>query len=150
MLKKSQIGRSMIEMLGVLAIIGVLSVGGLAGYSRAMRANKMNNALDYMNRCYTVVRSIGDGMSALDANGAPAASAGSITCSTLLGETAPQGSNTDVCKRRAGGRTGCEIGWTSEADLNAMASKVGISTLQGSYFSFDSNNMQWSNEHLGF
>ena len=29
-------GRSMIEMLGVLAIIGVLSVGGIAGYSRAM------------------------------------------------------------------------------------------------------------------
>ncbi|MBS6473139.1 MAG: hypothetical protein KH347_02690 [Acetobacter sp.] len=29
-------GRSMIEMLGVLAIIGVLSVGGIAGYSQAM------------------------------------------------------------------------------------------------------------------
>ena len=29
-------GRSMIEMLGVLAIIGVLSVGGIAGYSKAM------------------------------------------------------------------------------------------------------------------
>ena len=27
-------GRSMVEMLGVLAIIGVLSVGGIAGYSR--------------------------------------------------------------------------------------------------------------------
>ena len=50
MFKRSQIGRSMIEMLGVLAIIGVLSVGGLAGYSKAMRANKINNALDYINR----------------------------------------------------------------------------------------------------
>ena len=29
-------GRSMIEMLGVLAIIAVLSVGGIAGYSKAM------------------------------------------------------------------------------------------------------------------
>ncbi len=27
-----QCGRSMIEMLGVLAIIGVLSIGGIAGY----------------------------------------------------------------------------------------------------------------------
>ena len=38
-----QSGRSMIEMLGVLAIIGVLSVGGLAGYNMAMgrvRENK--------------------------------------------------------------------------------------------------------------
>jgi type II secretory pathway pseudopilin PulG len=36
-------GRSMIEMLGVLAIVGVLSVGGLAGYNMAMgriRENK--------------------------------------------------------------------------------------------------------------
>lgn len=32
----SQSGRSMVEMLGVLAIIGVLSIGGIAGYSRAM------------------------------------------------------------------------------------------------------------------
>ena len=50
MFKKSQFGRSMIEMLGVLAIIGVLSVGGLAGYAKAMRAYKVNEAIDYMNR----------------------------------------------------------------------------------------------------
>ena len=31
------LGRSMIEMLGVLAIVAVLSVGGIAGYSKAMR-----------------------------------------------------------------------------------------------------------------
>ena len=35
-------GRSMIEMLGVLAIIGVLSVGGIAGYSKAMIKWKIN------------------------------------------------------------------------------------------------------------
>ena len=29
-------GRSMVEMLGILAIIGVLSVGAIAGYSKAM------------------------------------------------------------------------------------------------------------------
>ena len=29
-------GRSMVEMLGVLAIIGVLSVGAMNGYSKAM------------------------------------------------------------------------------------------------------------------
>ena len=41
-------GRSMIEMLGVLAIIGVLSVGGIAGYSKAMmmwRSNVQKNML---------------------------------------------------------------------------------------------------------
>ena len=34
--KSNQLGRSMIEMLGVLAIIGVLSIAGIAGYSAAM------------------------------------------------------------------------------------------------------------------
>ncbi len=35
-------GRSMVEMLGVLAIIGVLSVGAIAGYSKAMTKYKLN------------------------------------------------------------------------------------------------------------
>ena len=38
----AQCGRSMIEMLGVLAVVGVLSVGGIAGYSKAMRMYKSN------------------------------------------------------------------------------------------------------------
>ena len=38
-------GKSMIEMLGVLAIIGVLSVGGIAGYSKAMEKFKINKAM---------------------------------------------------------------------------------------------------------
>ena len=37
-----QSGRSMVEMLGVLAIIGVLSVGAIAGYSKAMFKYKLN------------------------------------------------------------------------------------------------------------
>ena len=39
------LGRSMIEMLGVLAIIGVLSVGGITGYSKAMEKYKMNKVI---------------------------------------------------------------------------------------------------------
>ncbi len=35
-------GRSMVEMLGVLAIIGVLSVSAIAGYSKAMFKYKLN------------------------------------------------------------------------------------------------------------
>ena len=49
-------GRSMVEMLGVLAIIGVLSVGAIAGYSKAMMKYKLNkqteqigSILDYVN-----------------------------------------------------------------------------------------------------
>ncbi|MBQ8870710.1 MAG: hypothetical protein IJ019_04980 [Alphaproteobacteria bacterium] len=42
MRKVCEFGRSMVEMLGVLAIIGVLSVGGIAGYSKAMEKYKLN------------------------------------------------------------------------------------------------------------
>ena len=37
MFKNNENGRSMVEMLGVLAIIGVLSVAGIVGYTIAMR-----------------------------------------------------------------------------------------------------------------
>ena len=45
-MKQNQSGRSMIDMLGVLAIIGVLSVGGIAGYSKAMEKWKINKTLE--------------------------------------------------------------------------------------------------------
>ena len=46
----TQDGRSMIEMLGVLAIIGVLSVGGIAGYSKAMMKFKINKTIDQISQ----------------------------------------------------------------------------------------------------
>ena len=48
--KNNQTGRSMIEMLGVLAIIGVLSVGGIIGYSNAVQKNKMNTMREQISR----------------------------------------------------------------------------------------------------
>ena len=48
--KKSQSGRSMVEMLGVLAIIGVLSVGGIAGYSLSMRRHRANGVVDLVSK----------------------------------------------------------------------------------------------------
>ncbi len=42
-------GRSMIEMLGVLAIIGVLSVGGIAGYSKAMEKIHVNKIVNMIS-----------------------------------------------------------------------------------------------------
>lgn len=45
MFKIQESGRSMVEMLGVLAIIGVLSVGGIYGYTVAMRSNRINEII---------------------------------------------------------------------------------------------------------
>ncbi len=44
-MKFNELGRSMVEMLGVLAIIGVLSVGAISGYSKVMFKYRLNNAI---------------------------------------------------------------------------------------------------------
>ena len=41
-----QLGRSMVEMLGVLAIIGVLSIVGIAGYKKAMAKIHANELME--------------------------------------------------------------------------------------------------------
>ena len=51
-------GRSMIEMLGVLAIIGVLSVGGIAGYSQAMSKFKVSKTTDQVQTMVTNIRTL--------------------------------------------------------------------------------------------
>ena len=55
---EEQSGRSMIEMLGVLAIIGVLSVGGIAGYSKAMNKFKTNKVADNVAMIVTNIRTL--------------------------------------------------------------------------------------------
>ena len=52
---KSQKGRSMVEMLGVLAVIGVLSVGGVYGYGVAMKKHKANELLHQASMLATTV-----------------------------------------------------------------------------------------------
>ena len=51
-------GRSMVEMLGVLAIIGVLSVGAIAGYSKAMMKYKLNKQAEQYNQLISSVTSL--------------------------------------------------------------------------------------------
>ena len=54
--KNDQKGRSMVEMLGVLAIIGVLSVGGISGYSKAMAKFKLTKAQDQISMLLMNIR----------------------------------------------------------------------------------------------
>ena len=46
MQSKINSGRSMVEMLGVLAVIGVLTVGGVMGFRRAMNTHRANNLMN--------------------------------------------------------------------------------------------------------
>lgn len=59
--KNEQSGRSMVEMLGVLAIIGVLSVGGIAGYSKAMTKFKITKTFDQVSMMVANIRTLYSG-----------------------------------------------------------------------------------------
>ena len=48
-------GRSMVEMLGVLAVIGVLSVAGVMGFGIAMNKHKANELLNEASKRAAVV-----------------------------------------------------------------------------------------------
>ena len=47
--KQSERGRSMVEILGVLAVIGVLSFGGIQGYKYAMDKYQANETINELN-----------------------------------------------------------------------------------------------------
>jgi Tfp pilus assembly protein PilE len=51
-------GRSMIEMLGVLAIVGVLSVGAVAGYSKAMTKYKRDKLMSQIAELVINIRTL--------------------------------------------------------------------------------------------
>ena len=53
-------GRSMVEMLGVLAIIGVLSIGAISGYSKAMMKYKLNQHAAAVNMLINNILAIKD------------------------------------------------------------------------------------------
>ena len=48
-IKQNEHGRSMVEILGVLAIIGVLSFGGIQGYKYAMDKHRANDIVNEVN-----------------------------------------------------------------------------------------------------
>ncbi|MBE6455599.1 MAG: hypothetical protein E7014_04040 [Alphaproteobacteria bacterium] len=60
--KLNEIGRSMLEMLGVLAVIGVLSVGGIMGYSYSMDKYKANQTVrDITLRVLDLITQVSNG-----------------------------------------------------------------------------------------
>ncbi len=81
--KKLESGRSMVEMLGVLAIIGVLSVGGIAGYTMAMNKYKANEIVNGISTIYML------GMSANKGQG----STTDMLYSTTVSPTVPSGAS---------------------------------------------------------
>ncbi len=53
--KDEEHGRSMIEMLGVLAIVGILSVSGIAGFSKAMMKHKLIKQTEQFSQLFNEI-----------------------------------------------------------------------------------------------
>ena len=84
-MKKLESGRSMVEMLGVLAIIGVLSIGGIAGYSMAMNRYRANEVLNAAQMLSVVAQSTPSGstLQNLEQLGVSGASENTVQTCTL-------------------------------------------------------------------
>ncbi|MBR4927735.1 MAG: hypothetical protein IKY98_05350 [Alphaproteobacteria bacterium] len=111
-------GRSMVEMLGVLAIIGVLSIGGIAGYTMAMNRYRANETLSAAAQLAVLAQTMNQG------NG------GSASLETLgTGTTVPGASA--VAATHSNGATTITITTTSEEVSKAINSIVGGSGCSG-------------------
>lgn len=65
-MKDLQTGRSMLEMLGVLAIVGVLTVGGFSLVSKVNSSNQTNNVVDEISSLAAKVRTVARDYSSSD------------------------------------------------------------------------------------
>ncbi len=91
-MRKNENGRSMIEMLGVLAIIGVLSVGGIYGYTVAMRKYKANEIAQTLSMLATLAKSANAGAGkslAIGASGLDTTPAGETVTAEADGTATP-------------------------------------------------------------
>ena len=110
-MKKTQSGRSMIEMLGVLAIIGVLSVGGLMGYQRAMRNNRVNDAMEYFRHARVAYE---------EGRTSGVIGAANMTCVTLLqGDNMPTGMASCRCQNGS-----CFVALNTEETIKEFATRI--------------------------
>ena len=117
---KNEYGRSMIEMLGVLAIIGVLSIGGLAGYTMAMNRHRANVILDYVTKCGVMVQTIGDGSQKVNETDCNSAS--------LLNQANPNKLEDASAVRAENGNTTVTFTVEEGGTAEAVASRVNVAT----------------------
>lgn len=63
---KMQSGRSMIEMLGVLAIVGILTVGGFSLVSKMTTSNQTNSVMDEISGLASRVKHVARDLDSID------------------------------------------------------------------------------------
>ena len=128
---KNESGRSMVEMLGVLAIIGVLSVGGIAGYTMAMNKYKANEILATATQMSIIAKTAaageGQAMADLAAAGLTAPVTNVTMSATKEGTVTVSGLTKAVASALAGaaggacGESSCELSYTEAGKVTAKA-----------------------------
>ena len=119
-------GRSMVEMLGVLAIIGVLSVAGIAGYTMAMNKYRANEILNTASQAVMLAkaRNLGAG----DSGSLNASSDLALTLPTYITGMTVTGSNGDTPTVAVTGTSGGSTGAICTA-VEAASPGTGIYTI---------------------
>ena len=124
-MKKIESGRSMIEMLGVLAIVGVLSIGGLAGYQMAMNRYRASALSDYASRCVVVGQT-----KTMDGRIANSGTEGN--CVTILGgEATPDFGGTATAADNPNGQVTVTFSSIPTAVQTVLEERFGDSTIGG-------------------
>ncbi len=114
-------GRSMVEMLGVLAIIGVLSIGGIAGYTMAMNRYRANEIIDVASKVAVI------GMS--KQSGGNAVMSEATTSNNVSGATGMTGDSTGKVTITGGFTTGVQEALKSIAGNKVKSTEVNNSSI---------------------
>ena len=125
---ENQSGRSMVEMLGVLAIIGVLSVGGISGYSKAMSKFKLTKAQDQITMLLMNIRTA----FATSPNYGGLNNASAIAYNIAPGDMVPDFST---------GATGINHAFGGAVDVKACGSTGTANVSSGQYFYIQLDNL---------
>ena len=135
-MKELQNGRSMIEMLGVLAIIGVLSIGGLAGYTMAMNRHRANEILDAAAKCGVIAQT--SGLKTIPST------TSCYSATDYLGTTTkPSGLDTMTVEKTNGEDTIVTVKFSSSGVENAFANRTGITVASNTAFLDMDDNGKW-------
>ena len=129
----NETGRSMVEMLGVLAIIGVLSIGGIAGYTQAMRryrANEMLNAIS-MLAVTAKTRTSGTAVHYVEAYPGAAQITGMTIDASDAGKSCGEASNFCAKTDTSDGKVTVYAKIGTTADCNALRSMIDGTSLMG-------------------
>ena len=137
MKRTNESGRSMVEMLGVLAIIGVLSVGGIAGYTMAMNRYRSNEIIDMANKLAVVAFSARETYAAMHNGSSAGFTAPTLTSSGLFTSNTINGARMGTLTYHTGTTCGTAAGDDETATsvqipitfANENVCKAAVSTL---------------------